>query len=282
MRTAGVRSARLGRAPQQPASAAESARDKQADSQGERMGRIQLDFSGKIQGMDVRARVAALLERLPREPQYPTQGATLFVDLEREEVRTAYTPREVVRTFLAGRGANMFYLWNLLDERKTPLDPEVPLIFGSGVLTGMVPSAARGNCSSWSPDSYVLMDCNCGDYFPSFMKLHGYDHLVLYGRARHWALLKIERDRVSFLPAAPYVGMDNIDLRAAISRDMGLVEAKDMALAAITSAGERLVLCSGIMGGPKALYARGGPGAKMGALRLKAIVLAGRGEDPLS
>ena len=37
---------------------------------------------------------------------------------------------------------------------------------------------------------------------------------------------------------------------------------------------KRLVLCSGIMAGPKAIYARGGPGAKMGALRLKGIPVA--------
>jgi aldehyde:ferredoxin oxidoreductase len=40
----------------------------------------------------------------------------------------------------------------------------------------------------------------------------------------------------------------------------------------ITRAGENGVLTSGIMAGPKAVYARGGPGAKMGSLGLKAIV----------
>jgi len=38
-----------------------------------------------------------------------------------------------------------------------------------------------------------------------------------------------------------------------------------MAMARITRAGENLVLCSGIMGGPKAIYARCGAGAKMGS-----------------
>ena len=48
----------------------------------------------------IRERVARLLERLATEPQYATQGATLFVDLERSEVRRGYTPRAVVETFL--------------------------------------------------------------------------------------------------------------------------------------------------------------------------------------
>jgi aldehyde:ferredoxin oxidoreductase len=61
-------------------------------------------------------------------------------------------------------------------SRWTPLHPDVPLIFGSGILTGIVPSAARGNCTSWSPESGVIMDSNAGDYFPSFMRMNGIDH----------------------------------------------------------------------------------------------------------
>jgi aldehyde:ferredoxin oxidoreductase len=222
--------------------------------------------------MAIRDRVAALLREMPREPQYATQGATLFVDLERRDLERAYTPLNVTRALLGGRGANMYYLFRLLDETKTPLDPEIPLIFGSGPLTGLVPSAARGNCTSWSPDSGVLMDSNAGDYFPSFLRINGFDHLVIYGRAAHWTLLLIREGEIEFRDASPYVGMDNIDMRAAVERDLGGVWRRNMSMVNITRAGENLVLTSGIMAGPKAIYARGGPGAKMGSLQLKGIV----------
>ena len=71
----------------------------------------------------IRERVDRLLSRLAKEPQFTTQGRTAFVDLERQEVRHAYTPRSVVEVFLGGRGVNMFYLANLLDPS---LDPEHP------------------------------------------------------------------------------------------------------------------------------------------------------------
>src|SRR6185503_9582914 len=116
-------------------------------------------------GVSIRDRVARLVAEMPQAPQYPTQGATVFVDLERREVQRGYTPLHVIRSLLAGRGANMFYLYRLLDESLSPLHPDVPLIFGSGVLTGIVPSAARGNATSWSLESGVLMDSNAGDYF---------------------------------------------------------------------------------------------------------------------
>jgi aldehyde:ferredoxin oxidoreductase len=222
--------------------------------------------------MGIRDRVAALLAEMPAEPQYATQCATLFVDLERRDVHRAYTPLRVARTVIGGRGANMYYLFRLLDESTSPLDPEIPLIFGSGPLTGLVPSAARGNCTSWSPDSGVLMDCNAGDYFPSFLRMNGFDHLVLYGRAPSWVLMIIREGEIEFREAAPYVGLDNLDMRDAIERDLGGVWRRNMSMVNITRAGENLVLTSGIMAGPKAIYARGGPGAKMGSLQLKAIV----------
>jgi aldehyde:ferredoxin oxidoreductase len=229
--------------------------------------------------MSIHTRVDALLSRLASEQQFPTQGQTIFVDLASQEVRRAWIPHRVVTQLLGGRGVNMFLLHNLLDETLEPIDPEVPLIFGTGILTSMVPSASRGNVTSWSPESRVLMDSNAGDYFPSFMKLNGIDHLVLYGKAPKWTLLHFEGNQPKFVDAAPFVGLDNIDLRAKIANDFNAVEGKDYGLAAITTAGENLVLCSGIMAGPKAIYARGGPGAKMGALNLKAVLIQGRTAD---
>lgn len=219
------------------------------------------------------------MAELPQAAQYPTQGATVFVDLERREVRRGYTPLPVVRSLLAGRGANMFYLHRLLDESLQPLHPDIPLIFGSGVLTGIVPSAARGNATSWSPESGVLLDSNAGDYFPSFIRMNGIDHVVLYGRAAGWTLLHVKNGEIAFLDATSYAGLDNIDMRERVPSDFGGTWARDLAMVNITRAGENLVLTSAIMGGPKACYARGGPGAKMGSLKLKAIVVQGHTRD---
>jgi aldehyde:ferredoxin oxidoreductase len=216
---------------------------------------------------------------MPQAPAYPTQGATVFVDLERREVRRGYTPLPVVKSFLAGRGANMFYLYRLLDESLEPFHPEIPLIFGSGVLTGIVPSAARGNATSWSPESGVLLDSNAGDYFPSFIRMNGIDHIVLYGQAASWTLLHVKNGEIAFLDGTRYAGLDNIDIRERIPNDFGGTWARDLAMVNITRAGENRVLTSAIMGGPKACYARGGPGAKMGSLKLKAIVVQGQTRD---
>ena len=58
--------------------------------------------------MGIRERVARLVGEMPRDAQFPSQGATLFVDVERRETITAYTPLGVTRTLLGGPGANMY------------------------------------------------------------------------------------------------------------------------------------------------------------------------------
>jgi aldehyde:ferredoxin oxidoreductase len=228
--------------------------------------------------MSIRERVERLVGRMPTEPQYPTQGAVLFVDLERRETRRAYLPAEVFKTFLSNRGANMMLLYNLMDESRDPLDGNNPLIFGAGTLTSNVPGATRGNVTGLSPESHALLDASAGDYFPSYMRRHGYEHIVLFGDNPAWTLLRLADDAVEFLDAEQYLGMDNIDFTAAIEHDFACEERRNMALARCTVAGENGVLCAGIMGGPKAIWARGGSGAKMGSLKLKGILI--QGEPP--
>lgn len=229
--------------------------------------------------MTIRDKLAQLVARMHDTPQYNSQGAVLFVDLKQRKLLKKYLPLEVLRNFLGGRGANMWLLYNLMEEERDALDPEIPLIFGTGVLTSSMPSATRGNITSKSPDSDAILDANAGDYFPSFLRCHGYDHVVLFGRSPSWTMLRISYETAELVDAVPYVGLDNLDLAAAIARDFKCVEREDMALARITTSGENQVLCSGIMGGVKSIWARGGGGAKMGSLRIKAIMVHGAPKD---
>jgi len=143
----------------------------------------------------------------------------------------------------------MFLLHNLLLDGRKPLDPQIPMIFGSGVFTGALPSAARGNLTSVAPDSDAILDSNCGDFFPSFLKRNGYDHLVLYGRAAVWTLLELSGGAIRFHNATPYLGMDNADLTRAVEKDFSCAERKDMAMARITRAGRTWFCAPGSWGG---------------------------------
>lgn len=228
-------------------------------------------------GADIKARVESLLARMAEEPQFPAQGSVLFVDLERRQSATRFLPKDVFQTFLSNRGGNLYLLYNLLLDGREALDPQVPMIFGSGVLPGMPAEGTRGNFVTVASDGRGILDSNCCDVFPAFLKGQGYDHLVVYGEAAAWTILELAGGEVRFHEAAPYMGMNNTPFTRAIERDFSCIEGKDMAMARITRAGENLALCAGILGGPATSYARGGTGAKMGSLKLKGIMVLGRG-----
>ena len=108
---------------------------------------------------------------------------------------------------------------------------QIPMIFpgSGGVFTGTLPSAARGNLTGVAPDSDAILYSNCGDFFPAFLKLNGYDHLVLYGRAAGWTLLESSGGEARFHVAAPYLGMDKTDFTRAVEKDFSCAE-RELAL----------------------------------------------------
>src|SRR5260370_24905935 len=112
--------------------------------------------------MSIHTRVDALLTRLASEPQFPTQGQTIFVALEHQEVRRAWIPRRVVENLLGGRGVKLYLLHNLLDETLEPLHPHIPLIFCTRMPTSMGPPASPGNRTSSAPHALVLTGLNTG------------------------------------------------------------------------------------------------------------------------
>ena len=81
--------------------------------------------------------LAARMHDLPAVPD-PGRGALRRPGAPGACSRATFR-RSVLRTFLSSRGGNMYLLYNLLLDGREPLDPQIPLIFGSGVLTGTRP-----------------------------------------------------------------------------------------------------------------------------------------------
>jgi len=111
------------------------------------------------------------------------------------------------------------------------------------------------------------------------MKLGGIDTSSSTARPPCWTLLELSGGAVRYHDATPYLGMDNTDLTRAVEKDFSCAERKEMAMARITRAGENLVLCSGSWEGRR----RSTPVRRRsedGVLRLKAVMILGRGEPP--
>jgi aldehyde:ferredoxin oxidoreductase len=218
----------------------------------------------------------AALQELPERLVIEDRKYAL-VDLTSGKVQAHTIPMAWRRTFLGGRGLNVFLLSKYLQPGTDPFSPANPLIFGTGPLTGTVaPSSSRMNVTFRSPESYILGDGNIGGFFGAELRNAGFDHLVLMGRAAQPSYLWIEDGRIEVRSAAPYWGLDTIEVQERIRKDLGKCE---MVVTGV--AGERLVRFASVRSGLKR-SARCGGGAVMGSKNLKALVARGNETLPVA
>lgn len=200
-----------------------------------------------------------------------TANQYAMVNLTNGSVKIGETPSRVIRSYLGGRGANVYYLNKLLRKNVDPLSPENVLIFGAGLLTGfLIPNASRFNVTAKSPESGFLGDTNCGGYFGPEMRYAGFDRIIILGKAKKPSYIFLQDGSVEIREASEYWGLDTYDVQTELRKDLGDVQA-----AVTGEAGEKLVRFANIRNGVKNAGGRGGLGAVMGSKNLKAVVAYG-------
>lgn len=203
----------------------------------------------------------------------------LDIDLSEGSIKLLETPERAVRGFLGGRGLNMLYLYSLLDPSIDPLSPENPLIFGTGLLTGTgMPNSGRFSVSAKSPESKVFADANCGGFFGPELRFAGYDRVVIRGRCERLSYIFIDNGKVEIKDAEHLRGLGTRKTQEVLRRECG----RDVQIACIGEAGEKLVRFASIINGVKNSAGRGGLGAVMGSKNLKALVVRGEGAIPIA
>ncbi len=174
----------------------------------------------------------------------------------------------------------------LLDEVKPtcePLGKNNKLILATGLLAGTGGSSvSRISIGAKSPLTGGIKESNSGGVSVDQLSRLGIKAVIIEGAPKDWHLLRITSEGCSFLPAAEYLGMGTYALCEAL-----LKKFPKAAISCIGPAGERQYLSAGIFhtdidGKPGRTSARGGLGAVMGAKKIKAIVIEGRGAVPLA
>lgn len=205
----------------------------------------------------------------------PLQRKVAFINLSTREVDVQDIPLSLRKTFFGGRGLNMYYLTHLAPKGIDPFDAENPLIFGAGLLTGVL--GGRLNVSGKAPESGYLGDANVGGYFGAELAGTGYSHLVITGKSRTPVYLYIENEKISFRDAAHLWGKKTRETQTMIRDEL---QDDKVQTVCIGPAGENRVRFACIITGPKNAAGRTGLGALMGSKMLKAITV--RGTKPFS
>lgn len=205
-------------------------------------------------------------------------GKMLMVDLTHQTAEPRELPPDWIEAFLGGEGLAVRLLYDLIQLQADPLDPVQPLIFATGPLTGTTaPCSGRCNVVFYSPATGTLGAANAGGHFAPALKKAGWDLLVITGQAAEPTYLVIVDDKVEFRSAAGLWGRGIRETEEGIRAE---VNEKGLQIAAIGPAGEQRGRFASIMTDKHRAFGRGGPGAVMGAKRLKAVAV--RGTQPLS
>ena len=203
-------------------------------------------------------------------------GKIAFVDLTTSEIRTRELDPDMIREFLGGYGLGVRILFEYQKKGADPLGPENMLGFTAGTLTGTkTPASGRYMAVSKSPLTGGWGDANSGGYFGAELKAAGWDALFVCGIALSPQYILITDDKIEIKDAAHLWGQDALETESALQKEL---DEPRLRVAAIGPASERLSLISGIVNDQGRIAARSGLGAVMGAKKLKAVAVRGRGK----
>ncbi len=198
-------------------------------------------------------------------------GKILRVDLGREKVVKQQLEKEMAVGFLGGRGFNSKVLFDEVKPGIDPFSPDNVICFAIGPFTGTtLPSSGRIEVSTLSPLSGILGDGNAGGYFPTYLKLAGYDQIVFSGRASKPVYLRIDNDQAELKDASDIWGRSTWETTDMLQEENG----KDFRVSSIGQAGENLVRFASMIF-DKHFSAARGSGAVAGSKNLKAIAVRG-------
>ncbi len=196
-----------------------------------------------------------------------------YINLSTRKIVQKPIPQEIRTLYLGGRGINMYLLYNHVEPRIDPLSPENVLMVGNGLLCG-IPCLGSGRCdiAAKSPLTGAVGDSNIGGFFAPELRLAGFDHLVISGKAEKPVYLWINDGEIMVEDASHLWGQDTFETQTTIRKDREDDEIKSIVIGV---AGENLVRFANVRTGMKNSAGRTGMGAVMGSKNLKAIASRG-------
>lgn len=210
-------------------------------------------------------------------------GKVLKINLTTREVSEYPFSDEERQLFIGGKTMAAKILGDHLTGKEKAFSEENLLVVTTGPMTGSgAPSSSRFNISTLSPQTGYITSSNCGGHFGYYLKKAGLDALILTGRCETPSWIEINNGNVIFHDAQDIWGMKTGETQQALDGKMRLKNGRvrKNGKICIGPAGENLVLYSCIVSNER-VSGRGGTGAVMGWMRLKAVCASGNKEVPV-
>jgi aldehyde:ferredoxin oxidoreductase len=197
----------------------------------------------------------------------------LHIDLSRRRFWVV-DRRDLFEKYVGGAGVAINLLIDECPRGRDPFDPENPMIFVVGPLTGVFPIASKTVAMFKSPHNDNLGESHAGGRSAVAIRMAGYGAIIVKGASATPVYLVVESNRVHFRDASALWGMTSFTTGRAIrEKEPG---AGIRTIMRIGRAGERLVSFACVMTETYRHFGRLGLGAIFGSKKLKAIMVSGK------
>ena len=201
-------------------------------------------------------------------------GKILHVNLTTGETRTESLSEEMAKNYIGGIGLGIRLLFDNSKAGTDAYDPENPLIYLTGPLSGtMGPTAGNSYAVvSKSPATGGIGNGEAHGFFGPDLKRAGYDAVIIKGKAPKLSYLWIDDDKVEVRNAEHLKNKTVNETDHMIRDDLGDFYIR---VSAIGEAGEKLCRFAAIINDEFRAIGRSGMGAVMGSKNLKAVAVRG-------
>lgn len=201
-------------------------------------------------------------------------GKILHVNLTTGEMKTEPLTEEMAKQYIGGIGLGIRLLMDNSKPGTDAFDPDNPLIYCAGPLSGtMGPTAGNGySVVSKSPATGGVGEGKAHGFFGPDLKRAGYDAVIITGKAPQLSYLWIDDDKVEIRNAEHLKGATPNDTDHKIRDELGDFYIR---VSAIGEAGEKLCRFAAIINDEFRAIGRSGMGAVMGSKNLKAVAVRG-------
>jgi len=179
--------------------------------------------------------------------------------------------------FIGGAGIAAKIAWDEIKPYIGALDSENKLIFATGPLTGtLVPGSGRMEILGKSPRTFpneVVTRSGMGGYWGAELKYAGFDAIILEGEAEKPLYIWINKDNIQFFDAHELWGKDTFLTQKRLKERHGA----DTQVICIGPGGENKCRIATIVSETSFTSGKSGFGAIMGAKKVKAIAVLGKG-----
>ncbi|MGD9146128.1 MAG: aldehyde ferredoxin oxidoreductase C-terminal domain-containing protein [Anaerolineae bacterium] len=148
------------------------------------MGSVEISKE-RVESLKTGHKVLAEYRYEPAEVDKGYAGQTLYVNVSDNSVATKPVDEKMKRTFVGGRGFDLWLLWNAVNAETKWDSPENEIVIAAGPIGGITqyPGTGKSIVVTISPLTGTVVDSNVGGYFGPLLKFAGFDALEVQGIA---------------------------------------------------------------------------------------------------